>query len=243
MKRVLVNGAFGRMGQLTCEWIAKQTAFTLAGKAGRNDDLNQMIKETQADIVIDFTTADAAFQNTRTILAAKVKPIIGTSGLKPDDVKALQAYAKAQHMGGAIIPNFSLGAMVLNKLAQQASTYFNSIEIVETHHDLKRDAPSGSAINTAHLLAASRKKLPPAHDEQETLSGARGATLENIHIHALRLPGVMAKETVYFGSPGETISLEHQVINREAYMPGILLACERVDSLTELVYGLEYLVD
>lgn len=238
MIKILVNGANGRMGQLACEAIAKQKHLSLVGKAGRGDNLPQMIKSTEANVVVDFTVADSVFENTKTIIDAKAHPVIGTTGLPIEQVKVLQAYAETAGVGGALVPNFSIGAMVLNKLASMAATYFSTIEIVETHHDQKRDAPSGTAVQTAHLLANARKQSPQAREEIETLTGARGANFENIHIHALRLPGVMAKQTVYFGGPGETINIEHQVISREAYMPGVILACELAPKLNQLVFGL-----
>ena len=238
MIKVLVNGAHGRMGQLTCDAISKQKNLTLVGKAGHHDDLSQLIISTEADVVVDFTVADSVFENTKTIIDAKAHPVIGTTGLPIEQVKVLQAYAQTAGVGGALVPNFSIGAMVLNKLASMAATYFSTIEIVETHHNQKRDAPSGTAVQTAHLLANARQNLPEMREEIETLIGARGANFENIHIHALRLPGVMAKQTVYFGGPGETINIEHQVINREAYMSGVMLACELAPKLKELVFGL-----
>lgn len=241
--RILVNGAYGRMGTLAVETITKQARMILVGRASKTDHLGNMITQTKPDIVIDFTLPQCVFDNTKVILMHGARPIIGTTGLSGAQVETLQALAQEQGLGGAIIPNFSLGAAVLNKCGELAAHYFNHMEVIEMHHDQKRDAPSGTALQTAELLAKAREKACEPREERETLAHVRGGMFEGIPIHSVRLPGILAKQTVYLGGPGETLSLTHEVINRDAYMPGLLLACERVPHLDKLVYGLACLLD
>lgn len=237
---VLINGGFGRMGQMTTDAISKHPGLTLVGQTGRDFDLAQAIRDAKADVVVDFTEASAVYQNAQIIIEAGARPVIGTSGLKSDEIKKLQARCTELKRGGIIAPNFSLGAVLMMKYAKAIANYFPHVEIIEMHHDGKQDSPSGTALRTAELLAESNPNLNhPEKPNVETIKGARGATHYNVPIHAIRLPGLLAHQTVIFGGTGESISIRHDSLDRQCFMPGVCLACEKVMQMDTLVYGLE----
>lgn len=244
--KVIVNGAFGRMGQITTKTINESKNFSLVGTLGHHDNLNAAIVEHQADIVIDFTHATTVYENALVIINAGARPVIGTSGLLPDQISKLQSICTEKKIGGIIAPNFSLGAVLLMKHAAEIARHFSAVEIIEMHHDGKLDSPSGTAIKSAEMIAKQLAQSPqnvnspkPCH---ETLPGARGAQCQHIPIHAIRLPGLLAHESIIFGSTGETLTLRHDSISRECFMPGVLLACHKVMTLDSLIYGLENLL-
>ena len=222
-KKILINGAFGRMGQLACATLEEQPEFTLVARTGKNDDLNAAIKNFVPDIVIDFTNAHCAWINTQIILQHPVYAIIGTSGLKKEQIEQAIQQSKAKKQGGIIVPNFSIGAILQMRCAEQIARYFNKAEIVEIHHPNKLDAPSGTALRTAERIQQANTCLPP--------------------IHSIRLPGFVAQQDIIFGAHAETVSITHHVLNREAYMPGLILACQKVMSFKQLYYGLEVCLD
>jgi len=238
---IIINGALGRMGQLCALAVKAEPEFTVVAELGKNDNLEQQIIDNKADIVIDFTTADAAFANTRTIIEAGVRPIIGTSGFKDDEIKQLAQLCDDKNLGAIIAPNFSIGAVLMMKYAQDAAQYLSHVEIIEMHHDGKQDSPSGTALKTADMIATNRKanKLKAS---KETIPGARGAVSHEIPIHAIRLPGLVAHQAVIFGDVGETLTIRHDSTDRECFMPGVILACKEVMKLNRLVYGLEHIL-
>ena len=239
--RILINGAAGRMGQITVPAVQNDARFELVGTAVRGDDLAQKITQTSPNVVVDLTNPASVFENTRTIISAGVHPVVGTTGLLPEQITALQALAAKKSLGGIIAPNFSLGVILLMRFAAQAAQYFPYAEIIELHHDKKKDAPSGTALKTAQLLTQVRaNQRPPC---EEIVAGARGANVNEVPIHSVRLPGLLAHEEVLFGSEGELLTLRHDAFNRSTYMPGLLLACEKVSGLNGLVYGLEHVLD
>lgn len=241
--RIIINGANGKMGQLAVKTIQANSEFTLVGQLGRNDNLSDEIKNSKADVVVDLTNADAAFENAQAIINAGVHPVIGTSGLLKDQIKQLQSLCASKKLGGIIAPNFSLGALLMMKCAQEVAKYFNDVEIIEMHHNGKLDSPSGTAVRTAELIEAARVSAPtPLKNTRETIPGARGATYQHISIHSVRLPGTVADQHVIFGGTGETLSIQHHTIDRQCFMPGIVLACKKVQELNELVYGLEHVL-
>lgn len=237
--RIIINGANGKMGQLAVKTLKQDHQFTVVGELGRNDNLTEEIKKNEAQVVLDLTNADAVFKNAQSIIKTGVCPVIGTSGLLKDQVNELQKLCTQQKIGGIIAPNFSLGAVLMMKYAQQCATYFPEVEIIEMHHNTKLDSPSGTAVRTAELLAASRTKLPALQSHRETITGARGARYEQIPIHSIRLPGLVAHQQIIFGNAGETLTFRHDTIDRQCFMPGVLLACKKVTELKELIYGLE----
>lgn len=239
--RILVNGAQGKMGQATVNAITNHSDLTLVGQTGPTDDLAAEIKQSQAQVVVDFTNADVVLKNTLTIINAGAHPVIGTSGLLAEQVKALQARCAELKLGGIIAPNFSLGAVLMMKHAQAIVKYFPHVEIIEMHHDGKLDSPSGTAVRTAEMLAVERTPSSSTNKKKtrEVVPGARGATYQDISIHSVRLPGLVAHQQIIFGGTGETLTLRHDSIDRISFMPGVCLACIKVVALKELIYGLE----
>ena len=240
--RVLVNGADGRMGRLVVQSLHTDSGLKLVAETGRNDNLAQAIQASKAQVVVDFTNATVVFENITTILAAGAYPVIGTSGLKTEQVTGLQKNCAEQGRGGIIAPNFCISALLMMRFAEQAAAFFPEVEILEVHHEKKLDAPSGTALKTADLIAAARKVEPSTKSLHETVPGSRGALQQQIPIHALRLPGFLAKQEVIFGHVGGNLRIVHETIDRSAYMPGVLLACKKVTALEQLIYGLEYLL-
>lgn len=239
MHKVIINGAAGKMGIEACKTLEANPHFSLVGKLGRADDLAQAIMRTKADIVVDLTRADSAFTNTKTILEMGARPVIGTSGLSVQDIAELNNIAEKKQLGGIVAPNFSVAAVLMMRFAEIAARYLPDVEIIEGHHPAKYDAPSGTAMKTAELIAKARQQAPGLDKTKEIIAGARGAKYENIPIHALRLPGLIAGQEVLFGSMGETLSIHHTTIDRSSFMPGLLLCCEKVLSLNGLLYGME----
>lgn len=237
---VLVNGAFGRMGQCTVKALSEDGRFNLVGQTGREYDLKKAIKDSDAHVVIDFTDADSVFKNSEAIIEAGARPVIGTSGLTQDQITKLEQMVLKKNLGGIIAPNFSLGAVLMMKHAADIARYMPNVEIVEWHHDKKIDSPSGTALRTAEMLAGAHSQLNAAHmPTKETIPHARGATHHGVPIHAIRLPGLLAHQTIIFGGTGESLTLRHDSLDRSCFMPGVLLACEKVMGLKKLIYGLE----
>ena len=241
--RVLVNGAKGRMGQEVVKAVTAASDLELVDQTDLGDDLIARIKVSQAQAVVDFTTAAVAFENTRKILEAGVHPVIGTSGLLAEQVAELQQLAEDKGIGGLIAPNFAIGAVLLMKYAQDAAKYLPDVEVIELHHNRKADAPSGTAVKTAQLIAEARQEIPKALvEEKELFEGSRGSEVHGVRVHSLRLPGLVAHQEVIFGGTGETLTIRHDSIDRESFMPGVCLACRKVIGTQQLFYGLEHLL-
>ena len=236
---VIVNGAHGKMGALACETIEKHQDFCLVASLGREDNLQRTLVETQAQIVIDLTRADCVYENARTIIEYNAHPVIGTSGLLAAQIEELTLLCGQKRLGGIIVPNFSIGAVLMMRFAEAAARFFPEVEIVEAHHQQKLDAPSGTALKTAELIYAARKGEKKQLPLKELIPGARGATYKDIPIHALRLPGILARQQVIFGGVGETLTIAHDSIDRASFMPGLILACQYVQKTNTLCYGLE----
>lgn len=240
--RVIVNGAKGKMGSLACETLNNHSEFELVAQLTKQDNLGQAIEKTKAQVVVDLTRADTVYENSLTIIQHGAHPVIGTSGLVPEQIKKLSNECESKSLGGIIVPNFSIGAVLMMHFAAKAAEYLSEVEIIETHHQQKLDAPSGTALKTAELIAAARKKPKNILTLKELLPGARGGLHHDVTIHSLRLPGVLARQEVIFGSLGETLSITHDSNDRHCFMPGVVLACQKVVQLNTLVYGLEYLL-
>jgi 4-hydroxy-tetrahydrodipicolinate reductase len=241
--QVLVNGATGRMGQLVVKAIANESALKLVGQLSHHDDLSKEIEKTKAQVVVDFTQAEVVLKNAQTIINAGVHPVIGTSGLLTEQIQQLQTQSAQLKLGGIIAPNFSIGAVLMMKCAQEAAKYFSQVEIIEMHHDGKLDSPSGTAMRSAELIAYARSTTPKQPtNTRETVPGARGASYQHIPVHSIRLPGLVAHQQILFGGLGETLTFKHDSIDRQCFMPGVILACLKVVELKELIYGLESLL-
>ncbi len=240
--RVLVNGAQGRMGREASEAVEAEEGLYLVARTDLGDDLGQSIIDSKAQVVVDFTTASAVFENSKTIIATGARPVIGTSGLLPVQVEELQKLAAVKSLGGLIAPNFAIGAVLMMKFAREAVRYFPDAEIVELHHDGKVDAPSGTAIKTLEMLAEARENIPAPRQEKEILPGARGANQHEFHVHSIRLPGLVAHQEILFGGNGETLTIRHDSLHRRSFMTGVCFGCKKVIELNELIYGLEHLL-
>lgn len=241
--RVLVNGAFGRMGQLVAKAVAEDAQLELVGQTGREYDLKQAIIDSRAQVVVDFTHPDAVYANTVAIIEAGAFPVIGTSGLTDGQIEQLKVMCSKLKRGGIIVPNFSIGAVLMMKCAREIASHLPQVEIIEMHHANKVDSPSGTALRTAQLIAEGRKSAGSVEAVEiktvENVSGARGAYYEGVPIHSVRLPGLLAAQTVIFGGVGETLTIRHESIQRESFMPGVCHACKQVVLLQQLAYGLE----
>lgn len=195
-------------------------------------------------VLVDFTHPKVVYEHTRAAIAYGVHPVIGTTGLSPEQLADLAAFAEKASMGAAVIPNFSVGMVLLQQAAAAAARFYDYVELTELHHNRKADAPSGTCLKTAELIEELGKSFnAPQVEEHETLAGVRGGLRDSgLRLHSIRLPGLVAHQEVLFGAPGETYTLRHDTIERSAYMPGVLLAVRQVRSLDGLVYGLERLL-
>lgn len=263
MIRVMVCGAYGKMGREVLRAVHNDQQLSVvgavdvksdfadvgeligAGKTGVavGNDLATVISETKPQVMVDFTAPEAVMPNIRVAIAAGVCPVVGTTGLAAADIEEVRALCTKHRVNAVIAPNFSVGAILMMQLAVDAAKYFPHVEIIELHHDQKLDAPSGTAIRTAELIAAQRGKLRQGHPKEvEKLTGARGGELAGIRLHSVRLPGYVAHQEVIFGGLGQTLTIRHDSISRESFMPGVLLACKKVLTADGLVYGLENLL-
>ena len=222
MINVIINGASGKMGRTTVAAMSNEKELKLVAALTRNDDLSAEIKKHQADIVIDWTTPDTVFENTQKIIAAGARPVIGTTGLTSTQIELLSQLCQSKKIGGIIAPNFSIGAILMMKYAQDAAKYFSDIEIIEYHHPAKKDAPSGTAKKTAELIGVNQKHAIP--------------------IHSVRLPSIFAEQDVIFANANEKIIIRHVATDRNAMMAGLFLCCHKVMTLDHLVYGMEKLI-
>jgi 4-hydroxy-tetrahydrodipicolinate reductase len=235
--RVVVNGAAGKMGSLAVAAIGACEDLELVGRCGRGDDLAATIRAGRADVVVDFTRPDCVRANALAIVEAGARPVIGTSGVDGATRGELKRRCEENKRGALLVPNFAIGAVLMMRLAEIAAQHLPAIEIVEAHHASKVDAPSGTAVATAERIARVRgpSMSPPG-------GVARGELKAGVPVHSLRLPGVVAEQSVWFGELGQKLTIQHVTYSREAYMPGVLLACRRVMKLDHLVVGLDELL-
>jgi 4-hydroxy-tetrahydrodipicolinate reductase len=249
MIRVGVCGAGGRMGSATCRAVAADPGLELVAAVGRHAapspvagiDVGTDVGAFAAagcDVVVDFTTADAARQHVPELLGQGIHAVVGTSGLSDADLDAFAAAAGRANV--LVAANFAISAVLMMRLSELAAPYFDTVEIVEMHHDRKIDAPSATAIVTAERIAAASAEWAPDPTERELLSGARGAAGPGgIPIHAVRMRGVVAHQEVIFGAAGQALTLRQDSFSVEGFMPGIVLACTRVGDLPGLTRGLD----
>ena len=230
------------MGQEAVKAITEESGLELVAQTDLGDDLPAVLRNSGVQVAVDFTTATVAYDNARALIECGVRPVIGTSGLLPEQVAELQALCQAKQIGGVIAPNFAIGAVLMMKYAVDAVKYLPHVEVIELHHDRKADAPSGTAVKTANLLAEARAEIPAPLDEKELIPGARGGKTQGIPVHSIRLPGLVAHQEVIFGGKSETLTIRHDSIHRESFMPGVCLACKKAVALNELVYGLEHVL-
>ena len=237
--RVGVVGARGRMGLAACAAVAASSDLELVAQLDIGDGLEALV-DTNVDVVIDFTHPDSVMATLDFVISHGMHAVVGTTGFTDDRLSALRGKL-AQHpkVGVLIAPNFSVGAILLMKFAVQAATYFESVEIIELHHPDKADAPSGTARHTAELVAAARAGMVAPDATVTSLPGARGADVDGIPVHSVRLRGLLAHEEVLLGGPGEVLTLRHDSLDRSSFMPGVLLGVRQVAARPGLTVGLE----
>ena len=267
---VVVNGAGGKMGREVVKAVAAAPDLNLVGAidtapALQGVDIGEVVgcgplevpvlaemesvlamagQEPRLGVMVDFTHPSCVYDNVRAAIAYGIRPVVGTTGLSETQIQDLAEFADKASTGCAIVPNFSIGMVLLQQAAMRASQYFDHVEIIELHHNQKADAPSGTAIQTAQLLSGTGKTFnPPQVEETEHLPGARGSLMgDDVRIHSVRLPGLIAHQEVMFGAPGQIYTLRHDTSDRACYMPGVLLAVRKIVDLKCLVYGLEKLL-
>lgn len=243
MIKVFVSGSKGRMGQEVIKAVTADSGCELVGQADMGDDLEALVKESHADVVVDFTAPEVRMTNFKAIINGGARPVMGTTGYTEEDIKELSALCDKARLCGIIAPNFTLGAILLMKFAQEAAKYLDCAELIEYHHDKKVDYPSGTAVKVAQLMQESREKFNPGvQDKVANMEGARGAETAGLHIHSVRLPGMMAHQEVIFGAQGQTLTLRHDSISRDCYMPGVMMAVKKAMENSGLIYGLEHLM-
>ena len=254
-KKVLVAGFTGAMGQKAVNLVNSLDNFELVAgisPTATNDPQKYNlpagakiyqslaeIPDLAADIWIDFTTPKAVYNNVKFALEHHISPVVGTTGMSDEQEVELIKISQKEKVGGLIAPNFGMSAVLLMKFAKEAAQYFPDAEIIEMHHADKKDAPSGTALATAKMIAENRPEHETAPDEVETLENVRGGDYQGIKIHSVRLPGYIAHEQVLFGGPGEALTIRQDSFDRESFMGGVKVALEKVDQLDELVVGLE----
>jgi len=245
---VLVVGAAGRMGAWAVELLQRTPGFRVAAEVRRGDDLAAVARECGARVGLDLTVAGLGAEHARTMLEQGLRPVVGTSGVTPDEVEALDAGARERGLGGLVVPNFCLGVAALQRAALDAARLFPAAEIVETHRAEKRDAPSGTALDLARRIAAARASAQsaPVRDagaRPDAEPTARGEGRQGVRIHSLRLPGVLARHEVVFAGPGERLVLTHEATERAAFGPGLLLALRYAGEAVGVGCGLELALD
>lgn len=239
--KVAVIGAKGRMGSLACDWIAAERDLAVVAALDVEDALDAALPKSGAAVALDLTTAAAARANAMAIVEAGLRPVIGTSGLREADVADLRAALARRKLGGVVVPNFSIGAVLAMRFAEEAARYLSAAEVVESHHPSKADAPSGTARATAERIAAARSSEPDDRS-RELVERVRGGRVDGVPVHSLRLPGLVARQEVHFGGEGETLSIRHDTTDRSCFRQGILLALRAAPALPSLVIGLEPLL-
>lgn len=264
--KVAVVGACGRMGREVVKGILSRPNLQLVAaidikEVGKDigevigsrtvgipvsADLVAALKESNAQVAVDFTHPSVVFENVKAMLECGVAPVVGTTGWTPEKVKTIDRLAKRKKIPAIIAPNFAIGAVLMMKFAMEAAKYFDKVEIIELHHDGKADAPSGTALRTAELILKARGKPfpePKVKQPEVLLEGALGGEMNGIRVHSVRLPGLVAHQEVIFGTVGQILTIRHDSLSRESFIPGVILAVEKVLSLPPgVVWGLENLL-
>lgn len=262
--RIVIAGPRGRMGKEAVQLVIETENFELAAVIDRKNEgkllsdiegfagvdvpifsnPEECFQHANADVLIDLTTPERGYIHTKTALENNIRPVVGTTGFTSEQLDELKALSEQKGLGCIIAPNFAIGAILMMKFSEMAAKYFEDVEIIELHHDQKLDAPSGTAIKTAELIANNREMKKQGHEnEKETIPGARGADFDGMRIHSVRLPGLIAHQQVLFGAGGQTLTIRHDSYNRASFMSGVKVSVETVMGLDTLVYGLESILD
>ena len=259
--KVVVQGAQGRMGQEVLGALCREPETQVVGAVELNvsedylrlpdgsgtipfsSNLDNILASCQADVLVDFTIAQAIMPAARIAAKRRVNLVIGTTGLTTDNTEEMERLSKDNKIGVVVAPNFALGAVLMMHLSRIAAKYLDYAEIIELHHHLKVDSPSGTALSTAKAMAEARGKPFSRPPEPVKKSSSRGEEVEGVAIHSIRLPGLMAHQEVILGAAGQTLSIRHDTISRECYMPGVILAIKEVVKRQGLIYGLDTLLN
>ena len=261
MIKVLVIGACGKMGHEVVKAVVAQDNMSLVGAVDLfnegldigsivlnkelgvkiQSNLELAISELKPDVAIDFTQPSVIYNNAKILLNAGVRPVIGTTGLTDDQLEELKRISEEKNVSALIAPNFTIGAVLMMMFAQKAAKYFDNAEIIELHHNQKKDAPSGTAVKTAQMMAQEKPNFAKNNcAETELIAGSRGGnSYSNIHIHSVRMPGYIASQEVLFGAAGQIMTIRHDSMDRECYMSGVVLAVNHVYNNSGFVYGLD----
>jgi len=261
--KVLVNGAAGKMGRAMSAGIAKESDMKIVaavdfkftgndlGLACGIDSLNVNIEEdlaaaisrTKPDVMVDFTNPQAVMKNIRIAVPQKVACVVGTTGLSQNDLQELDKLANEYNTPVFCASNFALGAVLMMRFAKEAAVYFPNVEVIERHHDQKLDAPSGTAITTLEMINDVREVFSQgAANEFEKIPSSRGGDYAGMRVHSVRLPGYVATQEVIFGSLGQILTIRHDAMSRECFLPGVLMAIRKIGALSGLVFGLEKII-
>lgn len=244
MVKVGVLGAKGKMGSQVCRTVEATEGLELVAALDQGDDLEQL---KGAQVVVDFTRPEVVMDNLKWCIEHGIHAVVGTTGFDAERLETLRKQLAASPDTGVLIAaNFSIGAVLMMQFAAKAAKYYESVEIIELHHPNKVDAPSGTARRTAELIAAARQeaKAAPIPDATTTaLDGARGADVDGIRVHGIRLRGLIAHQEVLFGDVGETLTIRHDSMDRESFMAGVVVGIRRVVDTPGLTVGLEHFLD
>ena len=235
MVRVAVVGAAGRMGSAVCQAVRDDDELELVAEVDAHDSLDAVL-DAGADVAVEFTLPDSVKRNAAWLLRRGVHTVVGATGLSEGDLEELRELTGPANL--FVAPNFAIGAVLMMRFAEEAARHLPDVEITELHHDRKVDAPSGTALRTAQLIAKARRQAPSRSDEDP----ARGLRVDGVPVHSVRLPGLVASQEVVFGGPGQTLTIRHDSIDRGSFMPGVILAVKKVATRPGLTVGLEHLL-
>jgi 4-hydroxy-tetrahydrodipicolinate reductase len=262
--KVAIAGINGRMGKASARLVSSDEDLQMVAAIGRpqaayvgqdagiltfgstagilvSNSIEELPAEAKPDVLLDFSLAEAAFETAKKALERGIRPVIGASGLGEDKISTLSKLAESKGLGAMVVPNFSVGAVLMMEFARQAGAFFENVEIVEMHHTKKVDAPSGTAMHTVAKLAGNERQFNKSEvQEKELLPHARGAQGDSgVRVHSLRLPGLISHQEVIFGAPGELLTVRHDSFNTDCFLKGIKLAVVAVVKLDRLVVGLD----
>ena len=242
--RVGVLGAQGKVGATMVQAVQDADDLTFSAGVDAGEPLSALV-DTDTEVVIDFTHPSVVMDNLKFLIDNGIHAVIGTTGFTEERIAEVKGWLTAKpEVAVLIAPNFAIGAVLSMHFAQQAARFFESVEVIELHHPHKADAPSGTAARTAKLIAAARKDMPPNPDATSTgLDGARGADVDGVPVHSVRLAGLVAHQEVLFGTLGETLTIRHDSMDRTSFVPGVLLAVRKIREFPGLTVGLEPLLD
>ena len=237
-------GSKGKVGATMVQAVQAAEDLTLSAEVDAGDPLS-LLTDNKTEVVIDFTHPDVVMDNLKFLIDNGIHAVVGTTGFTDERLQQVRAWLAAEPDVSALIaPNFAIGAVLSMHFARQAAPFYESVEVIELHHPHKADAPSGTAARTAALIAEARKELPPNPDATTaSLPGARGADVDGVPVHSVRLAGLVAHQEVLFGTAGETLTIRHDSMDRTSFVPGVLLAVRRVAEHPGLTVGIESLLN